>query len=95
MFLDSEIVSKFMCGERKCNYLTTYGIAPYVENLFFQKVKSYDKYVILFDESLNHLLQTKQMDVLVRVWDANRVSTRFYTSKFLGHAFSETVQAEF
>ena len=30
MFPDSCIASKLACGEKKCSYLTTFGIAPYV-----------------------------------------------------------------
>ena len=49
---------------------------------------------MLFDESLNPVLQSKQMDVMVRLWDVSQVTTRFYTSKFLGHAYAETLQEE-
>ena len=34
------------------------------------------------------------MDVLVRLWDVNKVCSRCYTSTFLGHAVSETLQEE-
>ena len=34
------------------------------------------------------------MDVMVRLWDINRVVTRFHISKFLGHAYTETLQEE-
>ena len=46
-------------------------------------------------QSLNDVVQSKQMDVLVRFWDGTNVCTRYYTSKFLGHAVVETLQAEF
>lgn len=36
MFPDSSIASKFACGEKKCSYLTTFGIAPYVQELLRQ-----------------------------------------------------------
>ena len=32
-------------------------------------------YVVLFDESLNDVVQSKQMDVLVRFWDGTNVCT--------------------
>ena len=98
MFPDSASASKFACGERKSNYLCTFGIAPYFQNLLRQKLRDSQRtgaeYVLLFDESLNPSMQTKQMDVMVRIWDANRVRTRYLTSKFLGHAYAETIQEE-
>lgn len=57
-------------------------------------MKEINDYVVLFDESLNAGLQSKQMDIFVRFWDGNKVSTRYYTSKFLGHALAETLQDE-
>eukprot|EP00117_Sycon_ciliatum_P022771 scpid71843/ scgid19539/ len=93
MFPDSGIAAKFSCGERKCNYLSTFGLAPYFESLLLSNVKNSD-YVVLFDESLNYVTQSKQLDVLVRIWDVDRVSTRYFTSKFLGHARAETLVDE-
>ena len=80
MFPDSGIAAKFACGERKCNYLATYGIAPYLQRGLLQSIRDAKDYVVMFDESLNPVLQTKQMDVVVRLWDVNKVSSRFYTS---------------
>ena len=94
MFPDSAIAAKFACGERKCNYLAAFGIAPHFQNLLQKRVSSSQEYVLLFDESLNPALQEKQMDVMVRLWDVNQVSTRYYTSKFLGHAYADTLQEE-
>ena len=90
MFPDSAIASKFGCGE-KCKYIATFGLAPYFKAQLLAKVKSSKEYVVLFDESLNPVMQMKQMDVMVRLWDLNKVVTRFHTSKFLGHAYSETL----
>ena len=56
------------------------------------KVKETPDFVLLFDESLNHDLQPKQLDVHVRLWDAGRVSTRYSTSDFLGHACADVFQ---
>ena len=65
MFPDSAIASKFVCGERKCNHLATFGIAPYFERQLLREVKASNEYVVMFDESLNSVLQSKQMDVMV------------------------------
>ena len=94
MFPDSAIASKFACGERKCSYLTTFGIAPHFSSMLAAKVRATGEYVVLFDESLNHDLQAKQMDVHVRLWDAGRVSTRYFTSTFLGHACADTLHGK-
>ena len=40
MFPDNPIASKFTCGEKKCSYFTTFGIAPYVQELLALKLKS-------------------------------------------------------
>ena len=92
MFPDSAIASKFACGERKLSYLNTFGIAPVFASMLSAKVKETPDFVLLFDESLNHDLQSKQLDVHVRLWDAGRVSTRYCTSNFLGHACADVLQ---
>ena len=51
MFPDSDIAGRFSCGERKCAYLSTFGLAPYFLSLMTSKVKSEKDYVLLFDES--------------------------------------------
>ena len=94
MFPDSEIAKQFRCGERKANYLVTFGVVPYLQSQLCDQIKKANDYVMLFDESLNDGLQSKQMDVFVRFWDGPKVNTRYYTSKFLGHAVAETLQDE-
>ena len=86
MFPDSDILKKFTCGEKKASYLSCFAIAPYFKSLLKEKVKSSNGYVLLFDESLNHKLQKKQMDFHVCVWNHDKVETRYYDSQFLGHA---------
>lgn len=86
MFPNSEIALKFICGDK---FLTTFCIAPYFRSLMLSKVKSEHDYILLFDESLNSHLQTKQLDVHVCFWEEGLVSTWFYTSHFLGHATAD------
>ena len=50
-----------------------------------ERVQNSQEYVLLFDETLNKDLQKKQMDILVRNWDMNKVSSRYYKSVFFGH----------
>ena len=91
MFPDSGVAKQFSCGEKKCAYLATFGIAPYFVSLLKTKIKSETTYVLLFDESLNTNLQKKQLDIHVRYWNHNEVVTRYLTSHFLGHATADTV----
>lgn len=44
--------------------------------------------VVSFDESLNKVSQRQQMDIQIRFWDSSNqeVTTRYYTSAFLGHS---------
>lgn len=86
MFPDSEIAKRFACGERKCAYVCTFGIAPHFKKLLLSEVSNQTKYVMLFDESLNHHLQSKQMDLHVRLWDGAEVKTKYIGSEFLGHS---------
>ena len=59
------------------------------------KVRDQSEYVLLFDESLNSEVQSKQLDVLVRYWNADKVESRHFTSYFLGHADAEAVHDKF
>ena len=69
IFQDSKIVESFALGTDKLRYLITYGIAPYFYDLLKDNVNNSDCYNVLFDESLNRISQTSQMDYLLRYWD--------------------------
>ena len=53
-------------------------LAPFFSELLQASVKSSNDYV-LFDESLNHKAQTKQMDFFIRRWHDGTVQTRVFT----------------
>ena len=89
MFPDSEIAGRFQCGGNKTSYLSTYGLGPYFTSLLKVKIKKADKYVLLFDESLNKYLKRKQLDIHARFWDEGSVTTRYLTSEFLGHSTAD------
>lgn len=93
MFPDSAIAANFRCGETKTRYLATFGIGPHFSSLLKSRVKSQTEYVLLFDESLNKELSLKQLDIHVRYWNGNQVTTDYLTSEFLGHAYASTVCA--
>ena len=64
MFPDSEIAKPFHCVEQKANCLVSFGVVSYVQSQLCDKVKKANDHVVLLDESLNDVLQSKQMDVL-------------------------------
>ena len=76
------LASRCSCGEKKCAYLSTFGISSYFQSLLLSKVKSANEYVLLFDESLNSNLQSKQPDIHIHFLEGSQ----FYTSEFLSHA---------
>ena len=69
MFSDSKIVESFALGADKLHYLITYSIAPYFYGLLKDNVNHSDCHTVLFDESLNRIPQTSQMDILLRYWN--------------------------
>lgn len=86
MFPDSSIAKDFKLSESKCKYMTVFGLGPFVQGILKDYIKkSCSHYVILFDESLNKPLQSKQMDFLIRLWQNNEVNTRYLSSVFIGH----------
>lgn len=86
MFPDSKIAASFACGERKCSYLCTFGLAPYFKKLTLADVSKQSVYVMLFDESLNHYLRSKQLDMHARLWNGSEVKTKYIGSEFMGHS---------
>lgn len=73
------------------NELSCFGLSPYFLSLLTSKVKSEKAHVLLFDESLNRKLHSKQLDIHIRFWDAGEIATRYYSSEFLGHGTAEAL----
>lgn len=94
MFPDSNIAKVFSCGRDKVAYYCNFGLGPYFINAIKQKVAAANWYVLMFDESLNELLGKKQLDIHVRLWDNGQISTRYYTSSFMGHATAQDLFSE-
>lgn len=90
MFPDSEIAKRFTCGEKKTAYLCCFGLAPHFKSLLESRVKQ-EQFVLCFDESLNKVTKNEQLDLHVRFWDTNCVSTRYLGSQFLGHTNAEAL----
>jgi hypothetical protein len=75
----------------------TYGLAPYFHGSLLQSVQKCSSFVLCFDEAMNKISQSGQMDIVIRFWDDNRneVSSRYFGSAFLGHATAECLLASF
>ncbi|PIK52261.1 hypothetical protein BSL78_10820 [Apostichopus japonicus] len=97
MFPDSQIAKQFSCGEKKCAYLTCFGLAPHFKEELIKLLKNEDNYVVLFDESMNAVTQSKQLDVHVRAWNTNKllVESRYYNSVFMGHGTAADMMMHF
>ena len=77
MFPDSKITKDFSCGQTKCGYLVTHGLAPYLKKLLVEDLNELDNFVSLFDESYNKTVKKGQMDLHKRFWneESNTVCT--------------------
>ena len=88
MFPGIPLVQSVQCAETKTMYLTVFGIASHLKAILVKDIK-YEPYSLLFDESLNKSLTTKQLDVHVRFWKDSKVQTRYLVSVMLGHATAD------
>ena len=66
MFPDSKTAQNFHLGLDKLKYICNFGIAPYFKDVLKEMLKKSDLFVICFDESLDDVTQSCQMDVLIR-----------------------------
>ena len=67
--------------------MVNHGIAPYVKDILRDDVRKSDLYIVSFDESMNDIIQTSEMDICLRFWndETNKVEDRYWDSEFLGH----------
>ena len=74
-------------GPDKLMYVVNHRLYPYFKDLLKEDLLQSPFLVILFDESLNDVLQKSEMDFFMRYWDNNarKVKVRFFDSRFLGH----------
>ena len=77
----------FKMGRNKLKYVVTHGLYPYFREKLDSDVNKSLFISIMFDESLNEIVQQSEMDMFVCFWDIDRhkISSRFYDSRFLGH----------
>ncbi|PIK59480.1 hypothetical protein BSL78_03552 [Apostichopus japonicus] len=74
-----------------------FGLAPHFKEELIKLLKNEDNYVVLFDESMNAVTQSKQLDVHVRAWNTNKllVESRYYNSVFMGHGTAADMMMHF
>ena len=70
MFDDSQIAKSFQLSKTKYSYLVNFGIAPQFRQELADDTKQSPFISVSFDESLNDVLQKKQMNVIIRFWNA-------------------------
>ena len=85
MFPDGEISFNLKPGKTKCVYLMNYGNAPHFKTNLLRSINNSSFYSLSFDESLNNVLQSFQMDINICYWNEakNFVGTRYLDSKFV------------
>ena len=95
MFPDSK-VADFTMSTSKVSYIGNHGLATYFKTLLKEEIIKFDCYIVSFDESLNDITQTCQMDLLVWYWDVNdKVKVIYWTSAFLVHSAASDLLTHF
>ena len=91
MFPVSQIAQKMRLELNKLKYMVNHGIAPCVKDILRDDVRKSDWYVVSFDESMNDITQTSEMDICLRFWndETNNVEDRYWDSEFLGHTTNQ------
>ena len=86
-FPDSEIPKSCQLGPSKIKYLTNFRIAPSYKSVLLERIKESPCFVISYDESLNPVTETCEIDLLVRYFGETEenVKIRYLDSQFLGH----------
>ena len=87
VFPEFEATKLFQMSWSKSMYVVNHGLAPYFKSVLKTNLHKADFLVYSFDESLDDVTQTTEMDLYVRYWDPieNRVKLRYCDSTFLGH----------
>ena len=88
MFPDSTIAKKVCLQKDKCAYFIDYDIAPHFRSILMNNLNDSEFYTISIDESLNTIIQMRQMDLLVNFWDnvVSKLCTCYLSSTFIDHA---------
>ena len=73
--------------EPRAMYAINHGIPPYFKYFLLSSINASDIHVYSFDDSLNEVTQTCEMDLYVRYWDVacSQIKIRYFGSSFMGH----------
>ena len=71
MFSDSDIAKQFSMGRTKSMYVINNGLAPFFKSQLTDDLEKSGIHVFSFDESLNDVTQTSEMDLYIRCCDVN------------------------
>ena len=84
MFSGSHIAKSFKLSKTKCAYLINFGIVLYFKEVLRKEIINAPVFSLLFDESMNHILQNEQLDIHKRFWDDSKCMavTRYFDSHF-------------
>ena len=69
MFPDSKIARNFSMARTKAMYGINHVIAPYFKSLLLSSINTLGVHIYSFDESLNEVTQTCEMDLHAQYWD--------------------------
>ena len=84
MFPDSRIAEAFSMGRTKLMYMINHGLATFFKALLLSELNKSDIFVFSFDESLNHVTQTCEMDVYVQFRNVTKLKVNV---QFIGSTF--------
>ena len=77
-------------------YMIQYGLYPYFQQQLINEVNASIFASLSYDECLNKKTQDCQLDIQIRFWGGNeRVVTRYWDSKFLGHTTARDLERVF
>ena len=84
-------------GPNKLRYFVNFGIDPYFKSILNENIKRSSCDIVSFDESLNDMTQSCEMDLLLRYCDEvnYKVEVRYFDSEFCGHGTSKDIQKQF
>ena len=97
MLPDSKIASGMKLCKDKVKRMADHGFYPYLKERVLEMVSKSAKFVVSFDESLNKVTQTSQMDINLSYWDmdAMRVEEFYWHSSFLGETDADDLIKHF
>ena len=73
----------FNMSKTKCSYYINFGLGIYFKDNLVKYIKLSPYFSVSFDESLNKISQSEQMDVHIRFWKDGLVQTRYFDSQFM------------